>query len=121
MAEIKSESVAALEISILEQQSKYANDLRESILKATDELRDSYLGLISAKEGFESIKKENLDEIRRFKHAISSEAKEICANVKLINDVIGKGDITKLLQFVEVCNRIRELRDSGFFDTVKFL
>jgi len=119
MGQIDNKSVQEQQIQILEQQKKYADELRDTIKKSTDELTELYCGLIGAKAEFEKIKKENLDEIRRYKLAISTEANIICSDIKRITDSVPKEGMSNLGKFIDACERLQELRKDGFFDAIR--
>ena len=121
MSRFDQKDILDREVKILEQQEKYAAELRDSIRVATKELTDSYMGLIDAKNVFDGVKKANLEEVRLYKFAISAEAKEICADVKRISESVPKDGMTQLLQFVDACERIQSLRLAGFFDTFRIV
>lgn len=121
IAKIDDSTIAGQEKLILEQQLKYKKDMVAAIQSAHSELSDLYIGLINAKDEFEKIKKENIEEIRRYKYAISSEVKEICSDVKRITDSITKDKLADLSLFVDACEKLQALRSTGFFDSVRII
>lgn len=120
MSKITNEAAMSQEISSLEQQMRYAHDLKEKIKEATEHLENGYLGLIDAKKTFETIKKENLEEIRRYKLSISMEIKEISASMQALNSMASPGSLSSLREFVSLSERLKSLTDSGFVESVTF-
>lgn len=118
--DFKKESAMAQEITMLEQQLRYAEELKEKLKSAQNELVSGYTGLINAHEEFDLIKKENIEEIRRYKFAISSEAKEIEASIKRINSCASTQQVQNINEFVKACEAIANLRTNGFFETFSF-
>ena len=119
MINITRESVISQEISTLEQQLRYANEVRKKVSEATEELTKAYFGLINAKDEFDKIKKENIEEIRRYKYAISAETRDIEANIKIMSSAVSKERLEQLKAFADVCERLQSLRSAGFFSSVR--
>ena len=119
MSDITNELAITQEISTLEEQMRYANDLRANIAKATNELANGYIGLINAKDEFQRIKKDNIDEIRRYKFAISAEVKEVESDLKRLAGFVSKERLAQLKEFADVCERLELLRSAEFFSAVR--
>ena len=117
---ITHDQVVSQELSSLEQQLRYAREVREAVRKAKDELEKDYSGLILAKEIFEGVKKENLEEIRRYKFSIAAELKEIKAAMSEISTLASPERVKQLREFSDACDRLNQLRTAGFFDSVRF-
>ena len=114
---IQAEAISQ-ELSSLEEQMRYANDLKAKIAEATLDLKKSYLGLISAKDEFYLIKKENIEEIRSYKFAVASEAQQIESAIKKMSSAVSHERVNQLKEFVEICERMQALRANGFFAAV---
>ena len=118
--DFKKESAMSQEITILEGQLAYAEEIKEKLKIAQTELIDLYRGLLNAHDEFNVIKKENIEEIRRYKFSVSSEAKEIEASIKRINCTATVQQVQNINDFVKCCESLDLLRRSGFFNAFKF-
>lgn len=117
---VTNEAIISQEISALEQQIRYVNEMKSKLKEAKEGLANSYLGIIVAKEEFERTKKQNLEEVRSYKFATSTELKEIQSNFKFMTDGLTKEKIDNLTKFVAACEDLQELRAKGFFDAFSF-
>lgn len=118
---ITNENAIVQEISALEQQMIYANELKKKIKEATDELSLSYLALIDTKSVFEKIKKQNLEEIRLYRHSVSSESKALSSDVNIAVKSITPEKLNQLKDLADICERLNSIRASGLFDTLKII
>ena len=117
---VTNEMIISQEISALEQQIRYVNEMKSKLKEAKEDLANSYLGIIIAKEEFERTKKQNLEEVRSYKFATATELKEIQSNFKFMTDGLTKEKIDNLTKFVSACEDLQELRAKGFFDSFSF-
>lgn len=116
---MKSDLHISSEISAYEQALESINELKKKVRDGKEELVASYKGVIEAKSVFEGIKKQNIEEIRQYKFAIAAECKEISAQVSAIKVISEAAQASELRSFVESCERLNILSQSGFFSRFK--
>ena len=84
---MKAEDFISQEISSYEVQLNDLEILKKKVKESVDELASSYCGIINAKENFEFVKKQNIEELRLYKFAIKAECDEIEKRMKQITDL----------------------------------
>lgn len=104
------EQIISQEISSYEEMLKKASILRDKVDEAKRELYKSYLGIVEAKNEFERIKKENIEEIRLYRQTIQREA----ADIEKAMSSITKARTSELKEYLEICNGLNALKASGF-------
>jgi hypothetical protein len=109
------------EISTYEMKLRTLNELKDAVDKATKDLEASYLGIVRAKNVFMDIKKENLDELRRYKLAVETECKEIGRYMDLVRTLVKSDEIKNIHEFAAACERLNALQKDGFFNRVGFI
>ena len=116
---MKSEFCISGEISAYEKALEAINQLKVKVKEGREELGKAYLGIIEAKKEFENVKKQNIEEIRQYRFAISVECKEISNQVEAIKNISTAVHANELRSFVESCERLNALSQSGFFDKLQ--
>lgn len=114
MAYTSNEDVLSSEISAYEDLLAKSLQLKERVVETTDALQAAYSGVIAAKHVFEEIKKENIEELRLFRQTIVRECGEVSSTVKHMRSSLDGKSLSDLREYVELCERMKALRDSGF-------
>jgi prefoldin subunit 5 len=116
---MKEDQFIEQEISVLEQQLSVVETLKAKVKETTEELAQSYIGIINAKEEFQKIKKQNLEELRTYKLAVSTECREIKIQIETINKLAREVSSSEIKTFVESCERLARLDAEGFFSRIR--
>ena len=117
------ESMAeALVEYIKEEYVEGLSTLALNVTEARGLIDESVAGAGSAIESFEQDIKSNISKIRTARMGITSELKQILSGLRDVREFfLGKdySEQTKRLEeFVEVCERLRVLKESGFLDDI---
>lgn len=112
---ITAEQFAEQELSRYEEKLVYLEAMKEKVRVAKDELEASYIGIVNVKASFERVKKENIEELRRYKLAVAQEAKEIgtaFAHIAAMQSKLSQKDLEALHQTL---SSLSTLAQSGVF------
>jgi hypothetical protein len=107
------------EISTYEVQLNEIEVLKKKVADATQDLTNSYFGIINAKEKFEFVKKQNIEELRLYKFAIKAECDEISKQIINISEISKKFNLKDLENFAKACATLDEFYKNGLFDKFK--
>lgn len=96
--------------------------LARAAVDARQVLEQSINGLASLEEDFKSRSKIALEELRQTRFAIVSEVASMASPLKDIRQFfVGPThelEITRLKEFVDLCERLHRLKESGFLDNI---
>jgi len=110
------ESAIAYEITSLEKQMSYAEEMKDHLKRARKELADGYSGVLDSHDQFLKIRKENIEELRRYKFSIVAEAKEIETSIRKVSQHMTPQLVAQLSEFANACEKLESLRIDGFFE-----
>lgn len=109
----------------LDKMNKMKHELTPAALAMIDgekALRDATRTAKDCMEETRSASKVLLDEIRQSKYAMLAETSALVAPLKELRQFFLGGDykeqVTRLREFVDLCERLQKLKDSGFLDSV---
>jgi hypothetical protein len=109
-------------IGLAAQAPKMMSDLSEKTAEAADVLDESVKRIGGYLETFKPMKKDVIDELRGLRMTTTT---EVAAMLKPLEDVrqffLGKdheAEVARLREFVDLCERLQKLKQSGFLDTV---
>ena len=125
---VKGEPCLALEEVqklVCEEIKKLPNETRPVVVEAQDARRIIYElteGIIGDMEKFRANGKQHLEEIRQTRFAMVGEVSQMTGALKELRQFFLGSDyateITRLKEFVGLCERLQELKASGFLDAV---
>lgn len=107
------------ELSTVEEQQRFLTEMKAKVTQSSLELVESYSNMFKASEGFAAYKKQSIEDLRLYRHAVSIETKQIKAEIDSIAVLIKSIGLGSFKEFVELCERLDKLSGSGFFDKVK--
>lgn len=110
--EITDKNHVEQEISAYETQLAYLNEMKQKVDQMVDELSDSYGRVINAKAMFEQIKKENIEELRTYKYAITKESKEIQEAMQCIRKAVDQVPIAEIQKVTTALTALSEVVDT---------
>lgn len=109
-------------IALATQTPKIMSDLIEQTKEARDTLKEAVEGIGYNLETLKPLKREMIEELRGLRMTSTTEAAEMLKPLEDIRkfflcDQHAK-EVERLKEFVEICERLKKLKDSGFLDTV---
>lgn len=114
--------IAGEAIKTAQQAPEIMNEILEQTIAAKTTLKEACTGIGEHMEMLKPMKKEIIDELRGMRTAT---AMEVAAMLKPMEDLrkffLGddhQKEITRLREFVDLCERLEKLKKSGFLDTV---
>lgn len=118
-------NIADLAVGIIEHINKQPHSLTElakAALDARNSLRENLKELGSGMEDFDAKAKVYLVDLRQTRYALVTEVAHMTNSLKEIRAFfIGstyEQEIARLKEFVDLCERLQKLKDSGFLDSV---
>ncbi|WP_047528603.1 hypothetical protein [Pseudomonas sp. 11/12A] len=114
MKDITREDFLSAEISNFEEMLKKSIQLKEQVDQTVESLAASYSNVIGSKAIFEEIKKENIEELRVFRQAVTRETAEITQAIKQLKSNLDAKSLSELREYVALCERLKTLQDAGF-------
>ncbi|PWE39585.1 hypothetical protein C9I50_18095 [Pseudomonas prosekii] len=114
MSQINSEEILSSEISSYEELLAKSLQLQDRVKETQASLEAAYSGVINAKHVFEEIKKENIEELRVFRHVVTREAAEITRSIKQLKSNLDAKSLSEIREYVALCERLKTLQDAGF-------
>lgn len=96
--------------------------LREHMMETRQSLNNECVLIIDAMELAFDSKKESLDKLRDYKASVVREVSEVtaalCKLKELTSDKLLKEQTFQLKEFLSVCERLKELQESGFLSGI---
>lgn len=117
--------VDEIDAFLCEKISKLPAETRPNVLAAQDArkiIRELTQGIGGEMEQFNASSKRYLDDIRQTRFAVVSETADMTKGLRDVRQFFLGSDyseqITRLREFVDLCERLHKLKQSGFLDTV---
>jgi|GEM_PF-2334167 len=114
-----------LQAAICNQVAKLPNETRPNVLAAQDArriIRELVEGMGGDMEKFKADAKRYLEDIRSTRFAVVTEASQMTGPLKEVRQFFLGGDykeeLTRLKDFVEICERLNVLKENGFLDNI---
>jgi hypothetical protein len=115
-------AVATTSVEAAERRPKQIGSLTEQTLEAKAALIEAVKGIGAVVEGFEPVKKDFLASILSFRMTAVAEIGKARQELELVRKFMIGPDHTKeiaaLKEFVELCERLQKLKESGFLDAM---
>ncbi|MDT3718468.1 hypothetical protein [Pseudomonas oryzihabitans] len=108
------EEAISAEISSYEAMLARKVEIRKALDVAISELTQAYTNIVGAKQIFEEVKRENIEELRLYRQTIRREASEIAQASNEIRNALKGSTIADLREFVSLCERMSALKEKGF-------
>jgi len=103
-------------------QPKELGDLARAALEARTLVRENLKELVDAAESFEARSKLALEDIRQSRFAYVTEAAQMLKPLREVREFFiekdYEGQITRLKEFAEICERLERLKKNGTLDAI---
>jgi hypothetical protein len=114
--------VAVRAVTMAQQVPEIMSDLAEKAHEAKMTLMEAVTGISTGMDHLRPMRKEMTEELKEMRTSVTS---EVAATLKPLEDIrkffLGPDhdkEIARLREFVELCERLKKLKDEGFLDSV---